>query len=53
MNEPQSREQFVSLINSTDHFNMAILKIRVHLPWSEIVFIVGSLEMEKTNILMF
>jgi hypothetical protein len=28
---------------------MGILKIRVHLPWSEIIFIVGSLEMEKNK----
>jgi hypothetical protein len=28
---------------------MGIVEIRVHLPWSEIVFIVGSFEMEKNK----
>jgi hypothetical protein len=50
MNHNQLNNFFLEY--TPDHFNMGILEIRVDLPWSEIVFIVKSLEMEK-NILMF
>jgi hypothetical protein len=51
MNHNQLNNLFLEY--TLDHSNMGILEIRVDLPWSEIIFIVGSLEMEKKTFQCF